>query len=660
MAVLTFAGFAGENRALHPLLLPENTGTVSLNQKPGRGDLRPWSAPMPVATVPAGRKSIYRMGRDVASDTNYWLSWPTIVHAVVGGNAADTSERTYYTGDGTPKWTDSTRALASAPYPTAARELGVPIPMTPALVSVVDPVLGVAVPWQPARTETLVAPRQITKVSVYDEQTLLDNITVARVWLNDLTGFAGMGFENVPKIVLQCLEFPSINSANARPIRVFAGYVEFLVARGTPTFAEAPATGTVTLSGDTVSYPEVQEIKADATTLGTRESVFYTYTYVSDAGEESAPAPPSSMVSAYPNSTITLGLFAAPPAGAYGISRIRIYRTQANSGGGADFFFLREIGVGTASTTDDGRDLGEVLPTTTWLPPPADLAWLTGLWNGMMAGISGRSVRFCEAYTYYAWPMAYEVLPMNAQPVALATFGQTLVMLTDGNPSVITGGSPESMDEQPVEFYQACVSPLSAVGMGHGVAWASPDGLAYLGSGGPRMLTDGLMTREDWQALKPETIQGCMYEGRYFGFYNDGARKGFVLDPANPQGIYFLDFGVDAVHVDALQDALFVLDGVNIKKWDAGDALTVTFKSKVFHQTKPVPGFACAEVVGSYPATFKLYADGVLKHTQTVTSANPFRLPGGYHGQDFQIEVSTTGAIQGVAVAHSMRELAQT
>lgn len=57
MTTLTFSGFAGENRALHPLLLPENTGTVSLNQKPGRGDLRPWNAPLAVATVPAGRKT---------------------------------------------------------------------------------------------------------------------------------------------------------------------------------------------------------------------------------------------------------------------------------------------------------------------------------------------------------------------------------------------------------------------------------------------------------------------------------------------------------------------------------------------------------------------------------------------------------------------------
>jgi hypothetical protein len=74
-----------------------------------------------------------------------------------------------------------------------------------------------------------------------------------------------------------------------------------------------------------------------------------------------------------------------------------------------------------------------------------------------------------------------------------------------------------------------------------------------------------------------------------------------------------------------------------------------------------VLGFACAEVVaGSYPVSFKLYADGVLKYTQSVTSAGPFRLPGGYHAQDFQVEVSTTDSIQFVAMAHSMQELAAT
>lgn len=537
MSVIRFSPNQGANLALQPMLLPDSVGVASTNSKPGRGDFRPWKSPLNKATVPAGRKTIYRMGRDVASDATYWLSWPTVVHAVVGGNAADTSERTYYTGSGAPKWTDTTKALPVGSDSNAgARLLGVPAP-----------------------------------------------------------------------------------------------------------------TGTIILS----AWGGVSE---------TMEDRFYTYTYKSDIGEESAPNPVPAAITCRADAMVTIGALAAPPSGAYGITQMCIYRTEAGTAGDASFFFLREIASTSTGTTDDNRDLGEVMPTTTWLTPDASMTWLTGLWNGMMAGITGRAVRFCEAYTYYAWPISYEILPTNAKPVALATFGQTLVMLTDGNPSVITGGSPESMDEQPAEFYQACIAPLSAVSMGHGVAWASPDGLAYVGNGGPRLLTAGIMTREDWQALNPSTIQGCMYEGRYFGFYQ-GA-KCFVIDPSNPQGMTFLDFGADAVHVDALQDALFILDGVNIQKFDAGAAKTATFKSKVFHQTRPVSAFACAEVVGEQtagnPASFKLYVDGVLKHAQSVTSTSPFRLPAGYYGQDFQIEVSTTSSIQGVAMAHSMAELAST
>ena len=536
MTTLTLSGFTGSNQALHPFLLPESVGVVSLNQKPGRGDLRPWKAPLTVATVPAGRKTIYRMGRDVAQDANYWLSWTTDVHAVRGPNASDSAERTYFTGNGTPKWTNSTLALASAPYPTSARELGVPAPAS------------------------------------------------------------------------ACL----------------------LVASG----------GSSTLV----------------------ETRYYTYTYVSDIGEEGAPAAPSLAIICKTDDTIAISGLASAPAGNYGINRIRVYRTQSGTAGDANFFYLREILSTLTDTEDDNRTLGEVLPTTTWLTPPADLTWLTGLWNGMMAGISGRSVRFCEAFVPYAWPFAYEVLPTEVTPVALATFGQTLVVLTDGNPLLVTGGSPESMDEQPVEFSQACIAPLSTVGMGHGVAWASPDGLAYIGSGGARMLTEGVMTRDDWQAINPSSIRGCMYERRYFGFYTlDGVNKAFMLDPINPGGIYFLDFGCDALYLDDLQDALYVLGGTSVQKWDAGTTKTATFKSKLYRMPRPTQAFACAEVTAdAYPVTFKLYADGALKHTQMVLSASPFRLPSGYLANTFQIEIITNTAVQGVVMAHSMTEIAKT
>lgn len=128
MAVIRLQGFGGCNLALNSRFLPETQGVLSYNQKLGRGDLRPLRAPATVASVPAGRSTIYRMGRDTSSDTQYWLSWPGVVHVVRGLVANDPTECTYYTGDGPPKWTDNTMALASAPYPTTARSLGVPKP----------------------------------------------------------------------------------------------------------------------------------------------------------------------------------------------------------------------------------------------------------------------------------------------------------------------------------------------------------------------------------------------------------------------------------------------------------------------------------------------------------------------------------------------------
>lgn len=139
MSVITIEGFLGENRAIHAKLLNDKVGTLSNNQKPGRGDLRPWKAPATVSTVPGGRNTIYRMGRDVSSDANYWLAWPAVVHAMRGFETDDTTERTYYTGDGAPKVTDNTIALSGGVYPSASRPLGVPAPTIAPAVTGTNP-----------------------------------------------------------------------------------------------------------------------------------------------------------------------------------------------------------------------------------------------------------------------------------------------------------------------------------------------------------------------------------------------------------------------------------------------------------------------------------------------------------------------------------------
>lgn len=561
MSKISLAEFNGAALAVNPKLIPDTVGTQSLNQRPGSGDLRPWHVPAAVATVTAGRRTLYRMGRDVPSDTQYWLSWPGIVHAVRGFTSGDTAERTFYTGDGTPKQINTSIALAGEPYPSAYRDLGVPAPAS----------------------ALAVAPNN--------------------------TGAA-------------------VNT----------------------------------------------------------EVRFYTYTYVTDWGDESAPAPVSAEVTCKTDDTLTISGIAAPPSGSYGINRIRFYRTQADTASNAEFFFLREELATVAATTDDNRALGEVLPTDGWVPPPATLTGLTAMWNGMAAAVNTEdgSVRYCVAYKPYAWPVAFETLPPNAKAVALAVFGQRLLVLTTGKPVLVQGSGPDALEEQPLEILQACVSARSAVGLGHGVAWASPDGLAYFGEGGASLCTVGLLTREQWQTLNPTSITAVCYEGYYFASYLDGAgaRRGFFLDPSNPKGIFFLEQGYEAMFVDAERDALFVLDGTTVKKWDAGsDLMTATFRSKVF--PGPERNYAAGRVeADAYPVTLRVDVldlapevvaqrlaqrpgvftsprAGVLRHTRVVTDRRPFRVPGDVLSRAHQVTIETSNPVQWAVLASSMRELSE-
>lgn len=574
MALIRLNAFAGEARAPHPTLIPEGVGTVSRNQKPGRGDLRSWLVPLAVATVPSGRRTIYRMGRDVASHTQYWLSWATRVHAVRGFDPNDTTERTYYSGDGAPKVTDNVMGLASTPYPTASRPLGVPAPSSACSVAT--------------------------------------------------------------------------------------------VAGGSST---------------------------------TNQTVYYVYTYVTDWGWESAPSPVSAVNTRLSDATATLSSFAAPPAGNYNITQLRIYRTATGASGATEFFFLRQVAVGTASTTDDNRALGEVLPTTAWLPAPgvpiggaaggteSNLTSLTAMWNGMLAGICGGRVRLCEPYLPYAWPDDYDIIPPDAKPVGLGVFGQAMLVLTNGRPLLVAGSGPDAMDQRMVEMVQGCVSEESIVSMGFGVAWASEDGLCWYGPEGPRILTAGVMTRQDWQALVPSSIRARMYEGLYFGSYStDGGVtwSGFVLNPGNPAGIMFLDAGYPAAHFDELMDQLYVLSGTSVQRWDAGASqMTYRFRSKQFRAPAPMT-FAALEVqadtypvtvrvdalnlpsamvtalVNQRPALFSAPVATTFRYTVSVSSAETVRLPGGFTALDWQIEVEGTTPVQAVAIATSVAELQQT
>lgn len=540
MRPITVNGFRGAILALDDLLLPDGVGVDSQNQRPGHSDLRAWYNQATVASVPSGtqRQTIYRLGQDVASDANYWLQWTTIVHAVRGFESPDTTERTYFTGSGGPKWTNNVIGLSGgAPYPQATRDLGVPAPTT-------------------ALTATL----------------------------------------------------------------------------------------------------------AVAGSAGAAEVDYWVYTWVNDLGWESAPSPVSNSLTNLAGSTINLAGFDTVPAGNWGITGVRLYKTSVGTSGATAFFFHRQwtYGSNPANPIDDARVLGpDTLPTIGWIVPPSDASCLAKLWNGMMAIITGKAVRVCEPYKPYTYPLKYELATPDA-PVAIGVWQQSFLILTAGDVYVVQGSSPDAMNAEPQRIYQPCVSVRSVVEFDSGVVWATPNGLWMYGAAGTRNLLDGVLDREQWQALVPSTIVASRYLGYYIGSYNDGTLKGFVVDPANPAGIYWLSTGYSAMCRDALQDKLYVLNGVNIQAWNvaASGLMTTSFRSKRMRQPAPIHIGAVEVIAKAYPVTLKLYADGVLWHTQSVTSDTPIRPPSGREAQDWACEVSSAvGKVIAVRMAQCVEDL---
>lgn len=253
-------------------------------------------------------------------------------------------------------------------------------------------------------------------------------------------------------------------------------------------------------------------------TVRRTETRSYIYTYVTDWGEESAPSPPSLLITMDANDTFTVNI--SPPSfGApYGtVTHWRLYRSTS-SNTGASFNYVTEVAIDEL-TFDDGllaEELQEPCQTATWIEPPADLIGLTGMPNGILVGFrEGTNILcFSEPYHPYAWPEEYQhALQHNL--VALGTFGQTCVALTEGTPVYASGADSASMALQVTESPQACISKRSAVSTEGGVLWASPDGICAADSTGVKVLTLQHYSKEDWQALGLENSFAAVSEGRY-------------------------------------------------------------------------------------------------------------------------------------------------
>jgi len=311
----------------------------------------------------------------------------------------------------------------------------------------------------------------------------------------------------------------------------------------------------------------------------------------------------------------------------------------------------------------EDTDLGDALLTEDWATPPTDLAGLILISNTVLAGFSGNEVCFSEPGYPYAWPTKYRK-KFDSNIVALGYHDEITVVTTEDRIHLIMGTDPQGMTQIDLHYHRPNDAKAGTVSTPHGVVFPSKDGLMIIRAGEDSLLTKDLWTKEQWEALSTSDLLCAYHEDKLFGFFKD-TKTGFYLDIADlAQGIFDIEF------TDEVVKDVMVLDGVmylfaadvpsqtyNIYEWEGatGD-LTYTWKSKEIHYLFGV-NFSVGMVVTEGSLTLKVYGDGTLKDTISVTSDDPFRLSGGYIANIFEIEATGTADFDVILVATSIDEI---
>ena len=328
------------------------------------------------------------------------------------------------------------------------------------------------------------------------------------------------------------------------------------------------------------------------------EVVKYAFTIVSTLGEETAPSNLSIGVKFNEGRSITLsGLPLGPMLNGRNIMAKRIYRSQTSATGVTDLYFIAEIGIGAGTDTFTdvwgANDIQEPCPTKHFAAAPFNIRGLTGMPNGIMAAYRGRELLFCEPYQPHAWPEEYR-LYLDYDIVGMVASGTSLIVLTKGMPYIVQGLHPDSMAQVKMETILPCVSVDSIVDLGTSAIYASNDGLVQINEAGAQLISQGMWSKDEWDALTPSDIRAGRYGQSYiFSFQTaSGSRIGYIVDASDGTAtLTRFSRWLRLFWNDPTTNELFSLapNGLDINRFDAAGAAAETFqwKSKLFRFAEP-------------------------------------------------------------------------
>lgn len=404
-----------------------------------------------------------------------------------------------------------------------------------------------------------------------------------------------------------------------------------------------------------------------------------------------------------------------------GVRKAYVYRSTVGSDGTATYGFVGEFpieeGVYKYTFTDNraAKDVEESAVSLEWDEPLKELKGIIALNNGILVAYTGSDVYFSYPYQVHAWPYTYRV-SVDFDIVGLGAFGNTVVICTKGCPSLALCSDPSAVTLRGVHDPFPCLSEDSIVSMATGVCYASTGGLLYVNSTSPRYLTESLISKDEWRNWNPESFIAAGYEGNYIATSTDPKKyHGLIIDTNDTtKGIVSLYRFVHGMYSDPESNKLYLV----VDKPDGGRKIVLfdtpvdgstqsyrTFKwrSKIFTSSEGIATMAVARVRNEYEGYarkikvtiyeyhehtlnsvpvhtyningpvdlqqvyelidksvymyFIYYVDGVPRYTRKLKDSKPFRLPSGFRGDEFEVEVEGEMPIHSIELATSMGEL---
>lgn len=329
---------------------------------------------------------------------------------------------------------------------------------------------------------------------------------------------------------------------------------------------------------------------------GTSETRAYVYTFVSEFGEEGQPSPPAVASGDAGQWDLTNIDTTVPDASsrAFGVgATVKIYRT-VTGGTSSNFYYVDEIPFGTSVYADNVSSVdvasNSLLESTLWAEPPIALEGFVVMPNGYLVGWVGRRLVFSEAYRPHAFPAEYE-LSTEFPIVGLVVWGSTLVIGTKSQPYFGQGNSPLSFTMQKLDAVEPCLSRRGMVATTAGAYYPSINGLILANSSGAKVITQDILTKEEWATYNPQNIFAAQLGLQYIAF--NSQNFGFIFNPTEPSTkLVELDNfdDVEGIETDRYSGNVLILKNDRAMEWDPpnSERLQWRWQSKLYHFPEPM------------------------------------------------------------------------